>query len=114
MKIKRIITLIFMLLLASCSIESNSSSWLNTRIVAIEDNLDDSCIGEIWRYDYNDGVVYFFISNYCKDAFNILYNSIGFEIGSQGGIAGTSSGVISNFYENRTNGEQIWRRPGEW
>ncbi len=96
--------------LGSCSWEPNNSSypaWLYTKILALENDSTYSCVGSIWRYEY-EGEYVFYFSSKCADGMTYLYNYEGSIIGSAGGFTGIQTGVILNFWGKKENGVKIW------
>lgn len=63
----------------------------------------------IWRYEYNGQVVYF-VPAHCCDIFSIVYNANGNILFSPDArITGKGDGKYSDFLNQRSNEQLIWK-----
>jgi Domain of unknown function (DUF6970) len=63
----------------------------------------------IWRYEYNGQVVYF-VPAHCCDIFSIVYNANGDILFSPDArITGKGDGKCSDFFNQRSNEQLIWK-----
>jgi hypothetical protein len=112
---KKIILMIMIsVVLVSCNTEPNPLAWLDDMVRDIQRDPSNSCIDQIWEYEYDGGTVYYFSSGACCDGFNYLYDSEGNQIGMSGGFAGIMTGEMESFLQNRTNGTIYWERLIIW
>jgi hypothetical protein len=67
----------------------------------------------IWKYRYRGAKVFFVPTLSCCDTMSTLYNVSGQVICHPGGgIAGGGDGACDDFFKKRTDGVELWHRPG--
>lgn len=70
---------------------------------------NDLSTGEVWQYDFNGKVVYYFPPQ-CCDRMSALYDSkCNLLCHPDGGFSGGGDGNCNDFFKNRTNGKLIWK-----
>jgi hypothetical protein len=86
-------------------------AWLNERIQKIQAEMVANPPVQIFRYLYNNQVVYYETAP-CCDFFTTLYNADGKVICQpDGGITGKGDGKCPDFLQKRVRERLIWQDP---
>ncbi len=114
MKIRNLVILTFLLLLAGCSsgTQSENPKWVDQLIRNFESEPVGNPPQSIWRYEYQGQIVYY-VPPQCCDQFSTLFDASGEDICSpDGGLTGSGDGRCPDFFSERTSETLIWADPG--
>ena len=100
----------FIFLLTSCSNPTSTSPhWVDQLIVQFKEEPVGNPPQSIWRYTYNNQIVYY-VPPQCCDQFSTLYDEDGNVIcAPDGGFSGTGDGKCPDFFEKRKDEKLIWQ-----
>jgi hypothetical protein len=111
MQLLLIATLAFLLAGCSQSNQTGNPKWVDQLIRQFESDPVGNPPLSIWRYEYNDQVVYY-VPPHCCDIPGFLYDADGNVLcNPDGGIKGDGDGRCLDFISKRTNEQLIWQDP---
>lgn len=113
MKKQYLLLSIVIFLLAGCSqtTQTGNPIWVDRLIREFENNPTGNPPLSIWRYEYNEQVVYF-VPAHCCDISSVVYDENGNYIcAPDGGLTGDGDGRCTDFFSHRTNEQLIWQDP---
>lgn len=111
MKLRILAFVAALILLAGCAQVTQASNpvWLDQLIQKFESDPIANPPLSVWKYEYNDQVVYF-IPQHCCDITSVLYDAEGAILcAPDGGIAGRGDGKCTDFFDKRSNEQLIWQ-----
>lgn len=113
MKIHLFVILAVIILLVGCSqsTPSGNPEWVDQLIEKFESEPVGNPPQSIWRYEYNEQVVYY-VPAQCCDMYSTLYEASGNVIcAPDGGFTGKGDGHCTDFLSKRSNEQLIWKDP---
>ena len=113
MKARLLAIIIIIIFLAGCSqaTQTENPGWVDQLIKQIESEPVGNPPLSVWRYEYNDQVVYF-VPAHCCDISSIVYDADGNSLcAPDGGITGAGDGRCAGFFTQRTHELLIWKDP---
>ena len=103
--------LLFVILLSACAqaTQSGNPAWVDQLIKKYESEPVGNPPQSIWRYEYNNQLVYY-VPPQCCDQYSTLYDGEGAILcAPDGGITGKGDGKCSDFFDKRSNELLIWQ-----
>lgn len=101
--------LCFFIISCTQSTSPENPDWVEGLIVQYKNEHVGNPPQSIWRYNYDDKIVYY-VPAQCCDQFSTLYDINGNVLGApDGGFSGAGDGKITDFFTKRTNEKLIWK-----
>ena len=103
--------MILIAFLVGCTPSTSTSSpeWVVQLIQKFEHELVGNPPQSIWSYEYHKQVVYF-VPAQCCDQFSTLYDASGTALcAPDGGLTGKGDGKCTDFFDQRSNEQLVWK-----
>lgn len=84
-------------------------SCISQRIEQIKAEDPGSPRTEIWKYNYNNKVVYFITASCCDNMSDLYDEKCNLLCHPDGGLTGQGDGGCSDFFTARINGTLVWK-----
>jgi hypothetical protein len=113
MKIRILAVIAVIILIAGCSpaTQTGNPKWVDQLIKKIENEPVGNPPLSVWMYKYNGQVVYF-VPAHCCDITSVVYDAEGKLLcAPDGGITGKGDGRCTDFFDQRTGEQLIWKDP---